>query len=191
MRIGLLTYHWVANYGANLQALSTYCYLDNNGYNPIIINWVPNDALADYQNSSSEEQLNAHHKFIKTRCRLTRQFSEQSEISAILNEEGITHVLVGSDALFNIIRPHFHLKLCHIVALHLIIFFLIYIGERGLKRFHMLAFQFQAKIVDILNFYSGETKSEGCLNNTQKLQLGIIGLNHLFPILQEEKSNQR
>lgn len=110
MRIGLLTYHWVANYGANLQALSTYCYLDNNGYNPIIINWVPNDALADYQNSSSEEQLNAHHKFIKTRCRLTRQFSEQSEISAILNEEGITHVLVGSDALFNIIRPHFHLK---------------------------------------------------------------------------------
>lgn len=100
MRIGLLTYHWVANYGANLQALSTYCYLDNNGYNPIIINWVPNDALADYQNSSSEEQLNAHHKFIKTRCRLTRQFSEQSEISAILNEEGITHVLVGSDALF-------------------------------------------------------------------------------------------
>ena len=39
MRIGLLTYHWVANYGANLQALSTYCYLDNNGYNPIIINW--------------------------------------------------------------------------------------------------------------------------------------------------------
>ena len=44
MRIGLLTYHWVANYGANLQALSTYCYLDNNVYNPIIINWVPNDA---------------------------------------------------------------------------------------------------------------------------------------------------
>lgn len=191
MRIGLLTYHWVANYGANLQALSTYCYLDNNGYNPIIINWVPNDALADYQNSSSEEQLNAHHKFIKTRCRLTRQFSEQSEISAILNEEGITHVLVGSDALFNIIRPHFHLKTLSYSRPSSDHLFLIYIGERGLKRFHMLAFQFQAKIVDILNFYSGETKSEGCLNNTQKLQLGIIGLNHLFPILQEEKSNQR
>ena len=41
MRIGLLTYHWVANYGANLQALSTYCYLDNNGYNPISsLNWA-------------------------------------------------------------------------------------------------------------------------------------------------------
>ena len=90
-----------------------------------------------------------------------------------------------------ILSATFHLKTCHIVALHSDHLFLIYIGERGLKRFHMLAFQFQAKIVDILNFYSGETKSEGCLNNTQKLQLGIIGLNHLFPILQEEKSNQR
>lgn len=27
MKIGILTYHWVANFGANLQTLSTVCYL--------------------------------------------------------------------------------------------------------------------------------------------------------------------
>lgn len=37
MNIGILTYYRVANFGANLQAVSTYYYLKNNGYNPLFI----------------------------------------------------------------------------------------------------------------------------------------------------------
>ena len=108
MRIGLLTYHWVANYGANLQALSTYCFLEKQGFNPIIINWVPEDAWNCYIQEASLEQIKVHNDFISRNCRLTRKFSDQSELQEIANEEGITHVIIGSDALFNIIKPHIH-----------------------------------------------------------------------------------
>ena len=37
MNIGILTYYRVANFGANLQAVSTYYYLKNNGYNPLFM----------------------------------------------------------------------------------------------------------------------------------------------------------
>lgn len=116
MKIGILTYHWVANYGANLQALSTYSYLQNKGLNPIIINWVPEDAFSNYIKDSSETQIRTHNRFIEEHCRLTRRFSAQNEIRDIIQEEGITHIVIGSDALFNIIRPHFHfsnLKFSH------------------------------------------------------------------------------
>ncbi len=108
MRIGLLTYHWVANYGANLQALSTFCFLEKQGFNPIIINWVPEDAWNSYIQDTSLEQIKVHNDFINRNCRLTRKFSDQSELQEIVKEEGITHVIIGSDALFNIVKPHFH-----------------------------------------------------------------------------------
>ena len=92
MKIGLLTYHWVANYGANLQTLSTYCYLENNGYTPIIINWVPDDAMASYKESASEEQIKTHREFIARRCKLTREFSKQSEIEVILKENSFQKI---------------------------------------------------------------------------------------------------
>ena len=37
MRIGVITYYKVKNFGANLQAVSTYMYLKNNGNN---VQWV-------------------------------------------------------------------------------------------------------------------------------------------------------
>ena len=43
MKIGILTYHSVYNFGANLQVLSTVGYLKNNGFEPIVINWIPED----------------------------------------------------------------------------------------------------------------------------------------------------
>lgn len=39
MKIGILTFANVPNFGANLQALSTISYLQNHGYNPILIKW--------------------------------------------------------------------------------------------------------------------------------------------------------
>jgi hypothetical protein len=49
MNIGILTYHFVSNFGANLQTLSTFMYLKKHHYNPIIIDWVPYD-LEKYYN---------------------------------------------------------------------------------------------------------------------------------------------
>ena len=38
MKIGVLTFLHVANFGANLQATSTYYYLINQGHTPILSN---------------------------------------------------------------------------------------------------------------------------------------------------------
>lgn len=50
MKIGILTYHCVPNFGAQLQALSTVCYLKRAGYEPILLNWYPKDLQVMYEN---------------------------------------------------------------------------------------------------------------------------------------------
>jgi len=113
MRIGLLTYHWAANYGANLQMYSTYSFLKKSGCNPILINWIPESGKNYYKVVSGLAQLECHHKFFIDRCDTTREFSDVSEYPVILKEYGITHVIVGSDSVLNIIKDRYdwlHLK---------------------------------------------------------------------------------
>lgn len=49
MNIGILTYYRVANFGANLQAVSTYYYLKNNGYNPLFILYESDDTVKTFR----------------------------------------------------------------------------------------------------------------------------------------------
>lgn len=109
INIGLLTYHWVANYGANLQMYSTYMYLKNRGYTPIVINYIPQSAMEFYNFVSGKNQIKCHLNFLKSHCYITREFSELSEFNLILKEYNITHIIVGSDSLFNLIKPKFSL----------------------------------------------------------------------------------
>lgn len=102
MNIGILTYHWVSNFGANLQALSTYKYLENHGYNPIVINWVPERLEKFYQDTVSFEQNEAHHLFkervfknITTLCR------DEIDIARVIDDCNIEIVIIGSDAVFS------------------------------------------------------------------------------------------
>lgn len=113
MRIGLLTYHWAANYGANLQMYSTYMFLKNGGCNPIVINWVPESGKKYYHAVSGSAQIECHQNFVKDNCATTREFTDVNEFLSILEEYGITHVIVGSDSVFNIMKDKFdwlHLK---------------------------------------------------------------------------------
>ena len=50
MKIGILTYHFVSNFGANIQTLSTFEYFRNVGHDPVIINWIPTDLEQYYNN---------------------------------------------------------------------------------------------------------------------------------------------
>lgn len=110
MRIGLLTYHWVPNFGANLQTLSTFLYLKNNNFNPIIINWVPQDTKAWYVKTTDPRQFEVHSSFIKKHFELTREFNSYSELPQVLKDYDITQVVVGSDSLFNLQKPFFNLR---------------------------------------------------------------------------------
>lgn len=113
MNIGLLTYHWVPNFGANLQALSTYSYLENSGNTPIILNWIPEDLEADYKKKVVEEQINAHKEFAKAHFKSITSLCRNSvEVARAIDEHEIDTVIIGSDAVFTMVPflKRFHLS---------------------------------------------------------------------------------
>ena len=99
MKIGLLTYHSACNFGANLQALSTVSYWHNHGYDPVFINWVTNDIEARYKKSTPPLQYEEHERFRTMFFPVTRRCVTDEEVAAVIREEGIEAVVVGSDAV--------------------------------------------------------------------------------------------
>lgn len=101
MKVGILTFYRVANFGANLQALSTYCYLKSNGHEPWFINYYDRNVYRNLKNSMQTNiQVKKHIEFVDN------NISNQSNIcfnDKDVNNEikrlGIEAVLVGSDAV--------------------------------------------------------------------------------------------
>ena len=110
MRVAILTYHWVANFGANLQTLSTYNYLMKKGLDPIVLNWMPNDTVKRYGGWTNPVQYEAHRLFVERELTVTRVFSDSSELPQIIQDYNIDGVIVGSDSLFNIQKPFFNFR---------------------------------------------------------------------------------
>lgn len=112
-RIGILTYHWVSNFGANLQTLSTYKHIENAGDYPIIINWIPDDLRRIYDKKVSIEQNNAHLEFInKYYKNITRICKDKYDIAKVIDEENIDVVVIGSDAVFSYTPFWTRIRLC-------------------------------------------------------------------------------
>lgn len=109
MKIGVLTFLHVANFGANLQATSTYYYLKNQGHTPIFINYtsyqveITNKIFQlkkKLQNRSISIQTLEHEKFIKEQIKnQTRNVHTCSQVFEVIKEEGIEAVIIGSDAV--------------------------------------------------------------------------------------------
>lgn len=102
MKIGILTYHSVPNFGAQLQTLSTFCYLKNQGHEPIVINWYPRD-LENLYSWISDEQNNAHNQFLKSYLTTTALCRTETDLlNEVLNQK-LEAIILGSDALFKYI----------------------------------------------------------------------------------------
>jgi hypothetical protein len=99
MKIGILTYHSVYNFGANLQVYSTVGYLKNNGFEPVVINWIPEDLEARYDRTIPPVQAGSHKEFIKTFLPCTRICRINTDIAQVVKEENINGIIVGSDAV--------------------------------------------------------------------------------------------
>lgn len=100
MKIGILTYHFVSNFGANLQTLSTFEYLENRGYEPIILNWIPSDLEKYYKKAVPQVQNEAFYRFAKDRyTRISKVCRSSQDIAQVIDEENIELVLIGSDAV--------------------------------------------------------------------------------------------
>lgn len=109
MKIGILTFLHVANFGANLQAASTYYYLKNHGYTPVFINYSSwqtdiTNGISQYkrkiQHRVESLQTVEHEKFIGEYLKnQTRHVHSCSQVLDVIKEEGLEAVIVGSDAV--------------------------------------------------------------------------------------------
>lgn len=97
MKIGLLAYHSVNNFGAKLQLLSTYCYFRNCNIETVIINWVPKDLEHFYVQNDVQTVVNF--SFRKKYWNETSVCRNAKEIAEVIKQEGITAVVIGSDAV--------------------------------------------------------------------------------------------
>ncbi len=100
MRVGILTYHSVCNFGANLQALSTVEYLKKNKIEPIVINWVPFQLEEVFKKNTTEAQIEAHNDFVKAHLPVSKLCRTDDELVAVINHSKIDSIIVGSDAVF-------------------------------------------------------------------------------------------
>lgn len=97
MKIGILTYCNAINFGANLQAFSTYNYFINRGYTPIFLNYKAKDYIDSYSSFPSMQILE-HQKFLES-MNVSKVFSDSRSLAKLLRDEGIKNVVIGSDAV--------------------------------------------------------------------------------------------
>ena len=105
MKIGILTYHWVYNFGANLQTLSTIGYLRKQGYDPIVIDWIPADLEEYYDETTSPEMVQIFHDFQREYYPLTKLCRDSNDVAEAIKANNIEKVFIGADTLFKLKKP--------------------------------------------------------------------------------------
>lgn len=101
MNIGILTFYKVANFGANIQGVSTYYYFKKIGYNPIFLNYVSvkteNSLEESYKNSV---QTKAHIDFVNSYIEnQTENLYNSDDVVAAIDKYHIDAIIIGSDAV--------------------------------------------------------------------------------------------
>lgn len=111
MKIGLLTYHSVPNFGAQLQATSTIGWLKRMGHEPVLLNWYPKDLEDMFSKRIPQEQVACHDSYTKNFLPITDICRTEDELINVINRHDLDAIIVGSDALFKYIpqknRRHF------------------------------------------------------------------------------------
>lgn len=99
--IGVLTYHCIPNFGAQLQTLSTVGYLRKCGYNAIVLNWFPLDLEEYYHNRVPEEQFDCQYLFSQENMPVSNLCRSLEELSKEIERLALDGIIIGSDALFD------------------------------------------------------------------------------------------
>ncbi len=103
MKIGILTYHCVPNFGAQLQTISTIGFLKRTGHEPIVLHWYPQDLEDMYNKRIPAEQVAEHFKFAKLNMPLSCLCRSESDLVSEIERLNIDAIFAGSDALFKYI----------------------------------------------------------------------------------------
>ena len=101
MNIGILTFYKVANFGANIQGVSTYYYLKKIGYNPIFLNYVSVKTENSLEKSYKKSvQTKAHIDFVNSYIEnQTENLYNSDDVVAAIDKYHIDAIIIGSDAV--------------------------------------------------------------------------------------------
>lgn len=101
MRVGILTFHYSANYGANLQSLATYSALKKLGADPVILDFRDQAKVDNINHIISPEQVPLHEVYMEEYMQTSPFFDNEEDLAAYC-KENCDVVLVGSDAVFRL-----------------------------------------------------------------------------------------
>ena len=101
MKIGILTYHCVTNFGAQLQTLSTIGYMKKHGHDPVVLNWFPQDLEDFYLRECPKEQFDIQFNFAQKEMPVSRLCRTLVELSEEIDRQQLDVIFIGSDALFD------------------------------------------------------------------------------------------
>lgn len=99
MKIGILTFHRPANFGANLQAYTSYRYFTSVGHDVKVINYL-RDVDLNYKNRVSQTQIDAHINFVQRKLPITKEVYTAKELQALVKEEEFDLIAIGADAVW-------------------------------------------------------------------------------------------
>ncbi len=102
MKIGMLTHHWPPNFGANLQATSTFLLLKKLGHCPIFLNYRPPRLEKKYRSLVTEEQYQQHADHHNQFYEQTYVLRNEEDVAACCQDSDIDMVLAGSDTILRI-----------------------------------------------------------------------------------------
>jgi hypothetical protein len=100
MKIGILTYHCVPNFGAQLQATSTVGYLKRKGHEPVILHWYPMDLEQMYVKKVPAQQIAIHNEYTNDKLPVSVLCRTEDELVNTIDSLNLDAVILGSDALF-------------------------------------------------------------------------------------------
>jgi len=100
VKLGVLTYFGVPNFGAQLQALSTVGFLQRKGHEALVLNWYPNDLRAMYARRVPSAQIQRHDAFTASMLPITMPCRNEEELVRVIDENDFDGLIHGSDALF-------------------------------------------------------------------------------------------
>ncbi|MCD4832137.1 MAG: polysaccharide pyruvyl transferase family protein [Anaerohalosphaeraceae bacterium] len=103
MKIAILTYHSVYNFGANLQAFATCMNLKKLGHEVELLNYWPKE-LENYYSKVPDEQAQAHLKFVKKHLPITDQLRNERDLKGYVLAGNFNLIIVGSDAVLGLGR---------------------------------------------------------------------------------------
>ena len=102
MKIGIITYHFLYNFGANLQILATVKYLEKLGHEVCVLNYRPPELVKKYQTTVPSLQAEAHQQFCELYLPESPVCANQEDIIKVAAEENFDVVISGSDAVLRL-----------------------------------------------------------------------------------------